>query len=335
MATHERRGEPVTARRGFFWVGAERVDGPFGTVVRAPMYVQWEAPVRERHPYPLVLVHGGGGQGLDWLGTPDGRPGWATLLVQQGYAVYVVDRPGHGRSSYHPDVIGPMGAPFPFQAGEMIFRPPPEGPASHPTAHLHAQWPGPGGEDDVALEAMVASSGPMPADMAMAQALDQSRGAELLDRIGPAVLVTSSLGGPAGWLMADARPGLVKAIVAVEAIGPPFADLAQLGGTLSWGLTAAPMTYDPPAGDSSELGGEPRRLPNLAGIPIAIVSAEASPFVHFHDAMVGFLQAAGCDVEGVRLADHGVHGNGHVMMIEANNADVLAVVTGWLEGRLE
>src|SRR5262245_44112007 len=155
MATHERRGEPVTSRRGFFWVGAERVDGAFGTVVRAPMYVQWEAPVEERHPYPVVLIHGGGGQGLDWLGTPDGRRGWATLRVQQGYAVYVVDRPGHGRSSFHPDVIGPMGPPFPFQAGEMIFDPPSE-------AHLHTQWPG-----EIAMETMVASSGPMPADLAM------------------------------------------------------------------------------------------------------------------------------------------------------------------------
>jgi hypothetical protein len=133
--------------------------------------------------------------------------------------------------------------------------------------------------------------------------------------------------------MADARPDLVKAIVAVEAIGPPFADLPQLGLTLDWGLTAAPMTYDPPVSDPAELAGAPRRLPNLAGIPIAVVSAEASPFVHFHDDMVAFLQAAGCDADGVRLADHGVHGNGHAMMIEANNAEVLDVVLRWLDGK--
>ena len=64
------------------------------TVARGPMYVQWESPVEGRRPYPLVLIHGGGGQGLDWLGTPDGRPGWATYLVQEGYTVYVVDSGG-------------------------------------------------------------------------------------------------------------------------------------------------------------------------------------------------------------------------------------------------
>ncbi len=117
MPSFEPHGEPVTSRRGFFWVGAEKVDGPFGTVVRAPMFVEWEAPPEVTRPYPIVLVHGGGGQGLDWMGTADGRPGWSRMLVDRGYAVYVVDRPCHGRSSYHPNVVGPMGAPFPFQAG--------------------------------------------------------------------------------------------------------------------------------------------------------------------------------------------------------------------------
>src|SRR5215207_6437834 len=234
--------KPITSRRGFFWTGAERFDGPWGTVIRAPMYVHWEAPVEVTHPFPIVLIHGGGGQGLDWMGTFDGRPGWSTMLVQRGYEVYVVDRPGHGRSSFHPDVIGPMGAPFPLQAGEGIFRSPPEGPASHPTAHLHTQWPGTRDDADPALEAIVTSSGPMPADLALSQALDQSRGAELLDRIGPAVLFTHSLGGPAGWLIADVRPDLVKAIVSIEAVGPPFAQNPQLGLDLEWGLTSARLT---------------------------------------------------------------------------------------------
>jgi pimeloyl-ACP methyl ester carboxylesterase len=173
----------------------------------------------------------------------------------------------------------------------------------------------------------------MPADLALGQALDQSRGAELLDRIGPAVLVTHSLGGPAGWLIADARPQLVKAIVAIEAIGPPFVERPELGLSLEWGVTAAPITVDPPAATAAELGGASRRLPNLAGVPIAVVSAEASPFVHFHDEMVGFLRGAGCDVEGLRLADHGVNGNGHGMMLEANNVEALEPIARWVEAK--
>jgi pimeloyl-ACP methyl ester carboxylesterase len=319
--------QPITSRRGFFWTGSERVESQWGTVIRAPMYVQWEAPPKVTKPWPIVLIHGGGGQGLDWLGTPDGRPGWATMLVERGYEVYVVDRPGHGRSAYHPDVIGPMGPPLPMQAGEAIFRAPSE-------AHLHTQWPGTRDDDDAALTAVVTATGPMPADRALSQALDQARGAELLDRIGPAILFTHSLGGPAGWLIADVRPDLVRAIVAIENIGPPFAEVPELGISLEWGLTSAPLTYEPAVDAPAELKGKPRHLPRLAGIPIAIVSAEASPFAHYHDEMVGFLEQAGCDVDSVRLAEHGVHGNGHGMMLERNNAEALEPIARWVESKI-
>jgi hypothetical protein len=234
----------------------------------------------------------------------------------------------------HPDVIAPMGAPFPFEAGVGIFRSPTEGPMSHPTAHLHTQWPGTREDDDPALEAIVVSSGPMP-ELKVSQELDQSRGAELLDRIGPAVLMAHSLGGPAGWLIADARPDLVKALVEIEAIGPPFAEHPQLGLTLEYGLTAAPLTYDPPVDDPAELEGKPRRLPNLAGIPIAYVSSPASPFVHFHDAMVDFLKEAGCDVTSLKLAEQGVEGNGHAMMLEANNVEALEPIARWIEATVK
>ena len=48
---------------------------------------------------PVVLIHGGFGQGSDWFTTPDGRRGWASLFLEQGYKVYVLDRPGQGRGT--------------------------------------------------------------------------------------------------------------------------------------------------------------------------------------------------------------------------------------------
>jgi len=100
------------------------------------------------------------------------------------------------------------------------------------------------------------------------------------------------------------------------------------------GVTAAPITVDPPAATAAELGGASRRLPNLAGIPIAVVSAEASPFVHFHDEMVEFLQHAGCDVESLRLADAGIYGNGHAMMLEKNNVEALEPIARGVEEKV-
>lgn len=311
-------------------MGDEPAPTPAGTVTRGQMYVQWEAPVEVTKPHPLVLVHGGGGQGTDWLGTPDGRPGWATFLVQQGYAVYVVDRPGHGRSPYHPDVLGSPGGVFTHELVLALFTAAAGGPMSHPTAHLHDQWPGSGGLDDPSVRQFAAAAGPMLGEIAAAHELERERGAALLDAIGPAVLVTHSAGGPMGWLTADARPDLVKAIVAIEPLGPPFLDNPGFGFTLPWGLTAVPLAYDPPATAAEELAGKARALPHLAGIPIAVVSAEASLFAHGDEATVAFLRDAGVDVEHVRLADHGVHGNGHLMMLERNHREALSPILDWL-----
>jgi pimeloyl-ACP methyl ester carboxylesterase len=42
----------------------------------------------------------------------------------------------------------------------------------------------------------------------------------LLDKIGPAIVMTHSQSGAYGWPVADARPDLVKAVIAVEPSGP-------------------------------------------------------------------------------------------------------------------
>src|SRR5579862_7996003 len=66
------------AEWSYFWIGVERAELARGAVVNGrQMYVEFMAPARLTHPYPVVMVHGGGGQGTDWLQTPDGRPGWA------------------------------------------------------------------------------------------------------------------------------------------------------------------------------------------------------------------------------------------------------------------
>jgi pimeloyl-ACP methyl ester carboxylesterase len=334
---HTPSGPVTTSRRGSFWVGVEdRVDGPLGTVLRGPMYVAWEAPAESSTAGPpWVLVHGGGGQGTDYLTTPDGRLGWSRLLVEQGHTVYVVDRPGHGRSPHHPDVLGSMGPPMGAQALRPIFVPAPDGPDSNPTAHLHTQWPGGREPGDPVYDQWLANSGPLLANWAHMHAVEQTRLAELLDLVGPAVVVTHSAGGPGTFLAADARPEQVAALIAIEVIGPPFAKRPEMGLDLAWGLASAPLTYDPPASSPDELqAGPPRRLPNLSRFPIAVVTGEASMFALFDRDLVSFLERAGCDVELVRLAEHGVHGNAHGVMIERNNAETLAVLTRWVAGKL-
>jgi hypothetical protein len=119
------------------------------------------------------------------------------------------------------------------------------------------------------------------------------------------------------------------------------------------GGAGVPITYDPPVSDPGELetvteeravlGPVPltlqrepaRRLANLSRVPIAVVIAEASMFLLTDRHLVEFLAQGGCDVDLLRLADHGVHGNGPPMMLELNHAEALGVLTGWVAGKLD
>ena len=56
------------------------------------------------------------------------------------------------------------------------------------------------------------------------QRLILAAGTALLDRIGPAVLMTHSQSGTFGWLLADSRPALVKAVVALAPADLNFLD---------------------------------------------------------------------------------------------------------------
>ena len=64
----------------------------------------------------------------------------------------------------------------------------------------------------------------------------------LLDKIGPAIVMTHSQSGAYGWPVADARPDLVKAVIAVEPSGPPVRDVETIG---------APDYFKEGAGDTA------------------------------------------------------------------------------------
>ncbi len=74
----------------------------------------------------------------------------------------------------------------------------------------------------------------------------------LLEKIGPAIVMTHSQSGAYGWPVADARPDLVKAMIAVEPSGPPVRDVETIG---------APDYFKEGAGDAAVgLGRDPARL---------------------------------------------------------------------------
>src|SRR5207253_4738843 len=229
-----------------------------------------------------------------------------------------------------------------------------------PPARLHTQWPGTGAPGDAVFAQFYASQLPSIQDFTLQQVLNRDAIVALLDRIGPAILLTHSQSGAFGWPVADARPDLVKAILAVEPNGPPFFNVENIQAPAwfrdvtpavrPWGVTADPLAYSPPAARTSDLDivqqSTPdgpdlvrcwmqrmpaRLLPNLQKLPILILTAEASYHAPYDHCTVKYLEQAGVHSTWITLGDVGIHGNGHMMMLEKNNAEIGAVMSRWLD----
>src|SRR6267378_23277 len=204
---------------------------------------------------------------------------------------------------------------------------------------------------------MTGSYVPEIEDFTRQQFLNRDALVALIDKIGPAILMTHSQGGAFGWPVADARPDQVKAILAVEPNGPPFYQVDFVGApdyfkqgplTLPYGITAVPLSYAPAVADAKELAfaqeekadgpdlvrctmqKEPaRKLSNLK-MPILVVMSEASYHAPYDHCTVKYLKQAGAQPAFMRLADLGIKGNSHVMMNEKNNKEIATVIAQWL-----
>jgi pimeloyl-ACP methyl ester carboxylesterase len=334
--------------REFFYVGGKYTKD----VMAGQMYVEALRPARITQKYPLVFFHGNSQTATNWIGTPDGRPGWADYFLAQGYLVYLVDQPARGRSAWHPNINGPLSiltAPDlerRFTASEIG--------GWWPQAKKHTQWPSDspikGRRGDPVFDAFYATQVESLASSAETQTLIQAAGTALLDKIGPAIVVTHSQSGPFGWLLADSRPKAVKGIVAIEPSGPPFRNsVVNEDKNREWGIADIPLTYDPPAKTASALGAvreakpdapdltacwkqsdPPRRLVNLQSIPILVVTTESSFHAVYDHCTSKYLTQAGVKNTFVRLEDQGIHGNGHMVMLEKNSVQVAAFLQKWI-----
>jgi pimeloyl-ACP methyl ester carboxylesterase len=343
------------ARDGFFSVGGkpETINGK--TFIVGQMYVEMRIPQKQTQPYPIIMVHGGTRSGTTFTGTPDGREGWAQYFARRGYAVYVVDQPGRGRSGYVTESYGPMRLADGESAQRRYLRQ--EDAKLWPQAYLHTQWPGNGKPDDPVTVQMLGGFLPEIADFKKQQFLNRDALVALLDKIGPSIIMVHSQAGAFAWPVADARPNLVKAIVGVEPNGPPVHSMEFVGapdwfkeGRIenAYGLSAVPLTYDPPVKDPAELKwarqekpdapglincwkqAEPaRKLTNLT-MPILVVMSEASYHAPYDHCTVQFLEQAGAKPTFLKLADVGIKGNSHVMMQEKNSKDIAAAMHRWI-----
>jgi pimeloyl-ACP methyl ester carboxylesterase len=277
-----------------------------------PLFVQYILPARKRHDHPIVFIHGGGGQGTDWLETPDGRDGFVDYFVADGWDVYVVDRPGHGRAESNSSCGNGQ-----VRVGNSAI-------ISRLSTSSPSVWPG--GEPTPTNPAVVgwtASSATAPycGDPLAAQAISK-----LLDEIGPAVLLAHSAGGGSTFRVPDLNPAKVAGIIGFEAAGmnPTAAGFNNSPALItSWKAEPA-LSSSFAAVDKdgcSMQGDRPSRLVNYSGLPIVLVATEMGTSSKAAiDCAAAVWNQAGAKASSVYLPDRGLKGGGHFAMAQLDNA---------------
>jgi pimeloyl-ACP methyl ester carboxylesterase len=236
--------------------------------------------------------------------------------------------------------------------------------SQYPQAQFHTQWPGTGVSGDPIYDQFFSSQVEDIEDVNVIEKLNLQAGVALIEKIGPSVLLTHSQSGSFGWLIANARPDLVKGIVAIEPNGPPLYEMAlekngedfYKDGPIGrvWGITRLPLKFTPPANQAQDLNlvrqAKPdaenlvrcwvqptpaRELTQLKGKPILIVSSHASYHVPYDHCTAKFLSDAGVPNTYVRLPDIGIKGNGHMMMLEKNNLDIAKYLKTWVSEHIQ
>lgn len=358
-------GSEAAAIRTYFYIGGGYSDdGNGGHIFKDQMYVEKLSPPSTRHNkyHPIVLIHGQGQTGTNFLNKPDGGKSWTSQFIEAGYTVYIVDQTFRGRSAWAPR-DGAL-APSTYSAERIQERfTAPRNYDLWPQAKLHTQWPGTGVMGDSIFDTFYSSNVQFISNATYQQQTVQSAGSDLLDLIGkPAWLLGHSQGGLMPLLIADARPNLTKGLILLEPTGPPFQEAVfGSGSARKWGLTDIPLNYEPtvvdpladlvrqvvlPANITSNNTNNatvpcvlqsnvpaPKQLPNLSPLPILTVTGEASYHAPYDYCTVEYLKQAGCTkAEHLELGKAGIHGNGHMMFMEKNSEEIWERLHQWMEG---
>lgn len=274
-----------------------------GRVAVNHVYATYQYPAGQRYAYPVLLCPGGGHSARVYDTTPDGREGWLSLFVRAGHAAYGVDWPNTARSGT--DIAK-------INAVRLGLAAPSELPAINrycaETAWVTFRWgPSPGVPfadtqfpvaDAETYYRQLVSTYREPSEVSDAAAGFLA----LVEKVGPSVLLTWSGSGLPGYMAAARSRGRVKGIIAIETSVTAFGNIPQAD------------------------------FERLRDIPIIIVIGDRAPDrVEASCAFRDALNARGGKVTVDVLPDSGIHGNGHTLMLEKNNAEIFARLQSWLD----
>lgn len=283
-------------------------------------FVDFQIPA-DAHRLPLVYVHGYGGSGICWQMTPDGREGFATLMLRRGWSSYVVDLPGRGRAgrTSATTTVKPI-------ADEMfwfdIWRI-----GVWPKYNEGVQFP----KDSVSLSQFFREMTP---DLSNHQ-LDVPALGALAERIGDHILVTHSAGGFPGWMSAM-QNSEVKGVVSYEPGGFVFpeGEVPERIEGLTGGVAGTPVSME--------------QFKRLTEIPIVLYFGDyipETPTENLGDEnwrvrlqmarkFVEAINRHGGNAMLVELPKIGIYGNTHFLMQDLNNTELANLLDEWLNDNL-
>lgn len=282
-------------------------------------------PNEDSGKQPVVMIHGGGHSGACYLLTADNRPGWAYRFVDAGYPVWLPDWPGCGRSG---DV------PFAELTGTRVCD---------------------------ALGAVLAEAAKTSGTgrvVVMTHSMSGAMGWKLVERHRDLIdRLVAVAPGPPGNIQPEAS--VVEETedeVVVESFGMTRRlprDRAYVGGrefvshkligkstrfpAAALDAYAAHVAAVPPRllYERQNINGSQLKIENVAafdGLPVMVFTGE---FDTDHPReidgdVVDWLKECGAAAEYWWLPDHGVGGNGHMLMMEDNSDELADMIIGWV-----
>lgn len=266
---------------------------------------------------PLVYVHGFGGSGICWQMTPDGREGFATLMLRRGWSSYVMDLPGRGRAgrtSAFTKIEPVADEMFWFDIWRIGI---------WPHYNEGVQFP----KDSASLSQFFREMTPDLSDHRQdVPALDA-----LAKHIGEHILVTHSAGGFPGWTAAM-RNEEVRGVVSYEPGGFVFPE-GEVPGSIS-GLTGGAAGIPVPM----------EQFERLTKIPIVLYFGDYIPEtpsknlggenwrvrLQMARQFVKTINRHGGNATLVELPKISIYGNTHFLMQDLNNTQLAGLLDEWL-----
>jgi pimeloyl-ACP methyl ester carboxylesterase len=292
------------------------------TAAPVPVYFETFAPPAPTGLPTVVMVHGGAHSGACYQRTADGRPGWAYLFAERGYRVVVPDWPGTGRSGYVPlerldgaavveglgVLIRSLGAPVVLLTHSM------SGCYGWRLLELH------GDVIDIVVGVAPAPPGniqkPTPV-YAETETLIETEALGRRVRVDKTAAVVSSsefverkLIGASRYFPRDRIAGYAGSLRPI----PPKLWLERQN------VHGSQLRVD----DPQKLVG--KRILVITGTDDLDHSRGAD------GAVVDWLNQNGVRTDFCFLADRGIVGNGHMLMLEQNSDEIAGIILDWLEG---